>query len=59
MPTEAMADLLKLRGVHPLYAVFLMNHLGIADQNERIMAFESILELSRSTGACDSDSQPG
>ena len=49
-PTEKMADLLKLRGVHPLYAVFLMSHLGIADRNERIMAFESILELSRSLG---------
>ena len=49
-PTEAMEDLLLLRGVHPLYAVFLMNHLGIADQNERILAFESILELSRSIG---------
>ena len=49
-PTEKMVDLLKLRGVHPLYALFLMNHLGIADKNERIMAFESILELSRSLG---------
>ncbi len=49
-PTEKMRDLLLLRGVHPLYAVFLMNHLGIADKNERIMAFESILELSRSLG---------
>ena len=49
-PTEAMADLLLLRGVHPLYAVFLMNHLGIADKNERLLAFESILELSRSLG---------
>ena len=49
-PTEKMADLLKLRGVHPLYAVFLMSHLGIADRTERIMAFESILELSRSLG---------
>ena len=49
-PTEKMADLLKLRGVHPLYAVFLMRHLGVADRNERIMAFESILELSRSLG---------
>ena len=49
-PTQKMDDLLKLRGVHPLYAVFLMNHLGIADKNERIMAFESILELSRSLG---------
>jgi len=49
-PTERMADLLKLRGVHPLYALFLMNHLGIADTNERVMAFESILQLSRSLG---------
>ena len=45
-----MSDLLLLRGVHPLYAVFLMNHLGIADKNERLLAFESILELSRSLG---------
>lgn len=50
-PTEIMGDLLLLRGVHPLYAVFLMKHLGIADQNERIMAFESVLELSGSLGA--------
>ena len=49
-PTEAMQDLLLLRGVHPLYAVFLMKHLGIADRTERILAFESILELSRSLG---------
>jgi superfamily II DNA/RNA helicase len=49
-PTEKMDDLLLLRGVHPLYAVFLMNHLGIADKTERIMAFESILQLSKSLG---------
>jgi superfamily II DNA/RNA helicase len=49
-PTELMSDLLLLRGVHPLYAVFLMKHLGIADKNERVMAFESILELSGSLG---------
>ncbi|WP_075083704.1 DEAD/DEAH box helicase [Mariniblastus fucicola] len=48
--TEAMSDLLLLRGVHPLYAMFLMNHLGIADRNERIMAFESLLQMSRSVG---------
>ena len=47
---ESLDHLLKLRGVHPLYAVFLMNHLGIADRNERIMAFESLLEISRSLG---------
>lgn len=49
-PTESMNGLLLLRGVHPLYSMFLMNHLGIADRNERIMAFESLLELSRSLG---------
>ena len=49
-PTEALNDLLELRGVHPLYALFLMKHLGIADRNERIMALESLLELSRSLG---------
>ncbi|MEM7457281.1 MAG: DEAD/DEAH box helicase [Planctomycetota bacterium] len=49
-PTEDLGDLLKLRGVHPLYALFLMKHLGIADRNERVMAFESLLELSRSIG---------
>ncbi len=49
-PTESMSGLLLLRGVHPLYAMFLMNHLGIADRNERIMAFESLLQLSRSVG---------
>ena len=49
-PTEKMADLLNLRGVHPLYGLFLMNHLGIADRNERIMAMESLLELPRSMG---------
>ncbi len=50
VPTERLADLLKLRGVHPLYALFLMNHLGIADQGERLQAMESLLELPRSLG---------
>ena len=49
-PTEKLPDLLKLRGVHPLYGLFLMNHLGIADRNERIQAMESLLELPRSLG---------
>ncbi len=49
-PTETLADLLKLRGVHPLYGLFLMNHLGIADRTERILAIESLLELPRSLG---------
>ncbi len=49
-PTDALAGLLHLRGVHPLYGLFLMNHLGVADRNERIQAMESLLELPRSLG---------
>jgi hypothetical protein len=49
-PTESLPKLLLFRGIHPLYAVFLINQLGIADRNERIQAFESVLELPRSVG---------
>jgi superfamily II DNA/RNA helicase len=49
-PTENMAKLLLFRGVNPLYAVFLINQLGIADRNERIQAMESVLELPGSVG---------
>ena len=49
-PTEAMFAMLSLRAVHPLYALFLMNHMGIADRTERVMAFESLLQLPRSLG---------
>ena len=48
--TDRLDDLLLLRGVHPLYGLFLMQHLGIADQKERIQAMESLLELPRSLG---------
>jgi len=44
-PTDAMQRLLCFRGVNPLYGVFLINHLGIADRAERIQAIESILEM--------------
>jgi superfamily II DNA/RNA helicase len=49
-PTEHLGKLLLLRGVHPLYGVFLVNQLGIADRNERIQALESVLELPPSVG---------
>ncbi len=49
-PTERLPMLTRLRGVHPLYGLFLVNHLGIADRNERIQALESLLELPRSIG---------
>ncbi len=48
--TENLPKLLCFRGIHPLYAVFLVNQLGIADRNERIQAMESVLELPRSVG---------
>lgn len=44
-PTPQMQKLLMLRGIHPLYGVFLANQLGIADRNERIQALESVLEM--------------
>jgi superfamily II DNA/RNA helicase len=44
-PTADMQKLLLFRGVNPLYAVFLVNQLGIASRNERVQAMESVLEL--------------
>lgn len=49
-PTETLPKLLNLRGVNPLYGVFLVNQLGIADEAERIQAFESLLQLPYSVG---------
>ena len=50
LPTERLADLMKFRGCNPLYALFLLKHLGIADRAERLQAFESLLELPPSIG---------
>ena len=47
-PTEKLDHLLVFRSVHPLYGAFLLQHLGIADRNERLQAFESVLEMPRS-----------
>jgi superfamily II DNA/RNA helicase len=44
-PTPAMDKLVLLRGINPLYGVFLVNQLGIADRNERLQAMESVLEI--------------
>jgi hypothetical protein len=49
-PTEEMQKLHLFRGIHPLYAVFLLNQLGIASRAERLQAMESVLELPRSIG---------
>lgn len=49
-PTPELSKLLLIRGVNPLYGVFLVNQLGIANQQERIQALESVLEIPPSVG---------
>src|SRR4029079_3579672 len=44
-PTPDLPKLLKLRGINPLYGVYLVNQLGIASREERIQALESVLEM--------------
>ncbi len=46
-PTPELDKLLVFRSIHPLYAAFLLEHLGIADRDERLQALESVLELPR------------
>ena len=50
VPTDRLADLMKFRGTNPLYALFLLKHLGMADRSERLQIFESLLELPPSIG---------
>ncbi len=44
-PRPELDKLIMLRSIHPLYGVFLANHLGIASQEERLQAMESVLEM--------------
>ena len=46
-PTPALDKLLVFRSIHPLYGAFLLDHLGIADRDERLQALESVLEMPR------------
>ncbi len=46
-PQPALDKLLVFRSVHPLYGAFLIDQLGIADRDERVQAFESVLEMPR------------
>ncbi len=45
VPTPELAKLLLLRGVNPLYGLYLVNQLGMADREERLQAIESVLEM--------------
>ena len=46
-PTPELEKLLIFRSIHPIYGAFLLDHLGIADRNERIQLLESVLGLPR------------
>jgi hypothetical protein len=46
-PMAKLEQLLVFRSVHPLYAAFLLEQLGIADRDERLQALESVLEMPR------------
>ncbi len=45
--TPELDKLLVFRSIHPLYGAFLLEHLGIANRDERIQALESVLEMPR------------
>jgi superfamily II DNA/RNA helicase len=44
-PTEKLQQLMTFRAVHPLYGLWLMNHLGRAEERELIQILESLLEV--------------
>ena len=44
-PTDKLNQLLQFRGINPLYASFLLKHLGQADEIEQIQIIESVLEV--------------
>lgn len=50
-PTPSLEKLLVFRSMHPIYGTFLVEHLKMADQAERIQALESVLDFPRSV-AC-------
>lgn len=47
-PTERMNDFFLFRSINPVYALFLLDKLAVADPDERLQIFESVLELPRS-----------
>ena len=44
-PTPELARLARLRGINPLYGMYLVKQLGIASREERLQALESVLEM--------------
>ncbi len=48
--TKTLGRMALLRGVNPLYGLFLAEYLPLADREERIQAVESLLEMPFSLG---------
>ena len=44
-PTLKLKQIMIFKAVHPLYGLFLMDYLGMADRNEIIQILESLLEM--------------
>ena len=44
-PTAKLKQLMVFRAVHPLYGLFLLDHVGMADDRELIQVLESLLEM--------------
>jgi len=49
-PTTRMADFIRLRAIHPVFGIYLIEQLAEADPEERILAIESLLEMPASVG---------
>ena len=49
-PTPRLDDFIRLRAIHPVFGMYLIDHLAIADDEERILAVESLLEMPASVG---------
>ncbi|RPI82272.1 MAG: DUF3516 domain-containing protein, partial [Planctomycetaceae bacterium] len=47
-PTGRLREFFLFRSINPVYALFLLDRLSLADENERLQAMEGVLELPRS-----------
>ena len=46
--TDKLDTLLTFRAVNPVYGAYLLEHLGLADPDEQLQIFESVLEMPNS-----------
>ena len=47
-PTERMTEFFLFRSINPVYALYLLEQFALADPDERLQLFESVLELPKS-----------